>query len=43
MAKELDRYFVGAEMDREYAELAARRIEATVRGEVLQVVTDLDA
>jgi len=42
-AKELDRYFVGAEMDREYAELAARRIEATVRGEVLQVVTDLDA
>jgi len=42
-SKELGRFFVGAEKEREYTELAARRIEATVGGEVLQVVTDLDA
>ena len=35
-AKELDRFFVGAEMDREYAELAERRIRTAVRGEVLR-------
>jgi site-specific DNA-methyltransferase (adenine-specific) len=35
-AKELDRFFVGVEMGREYAELAARRIGATERGIVLQ-------
>ena len=35
-AKELDRFFVGVEMGREYAELVARRIGATERGIVLQ-------
>ena len=35
-AKELERFFVGAEMEREYAELAGRRIGAVVRGEVLR-------
>jgi len=35
-AKELGRFFVGAEMEREFAELAGRRIGAAVRGEVLR-------
>jgi len=35
-AKELGRFFVGAEMEREYAELAGRRIGAALRGEVLR-------
>jgi site-specific DNA-methyltransferase (adenine-specific) len=35
-AKELDRFFVGAEMEEEFAELAGRRIGAAVRGEVLR-------
>ena len=35
-AKELDRFFVGVEMEREYAELAGRRIGSVVRGEVLR-------
>ena len=35
-AKELGRFFVGAETEREYAELAARRIGAVVRGGVLR-------
>ena len=34
-AKELDRFFVGAERGEEYARLAARRIAATRRGRVL--------
>src|SRR5919107_83898 len=34
-AKELGRFFVGAEKEEEYAELAARRIGAAVRGGVL--------
>ena len=33
-AKELGRFFVGAEKEEGYAELAARRIGAAVRGEV---------
>jgi site-specific DNA-methyltransferase (adenine-specific) len=33
-AKELGRFFVGAETEEGYAELAARRIRAAVRGEV---------
>ena len=40
-AKELDRFFVGAEMEEEYAELAGRRIQAAVCGEVLQALPDL--
>ena len=40
-AKELGRFFVGAEKEEEYAELAARRIEATVRGRVLREIPDL--
>jgi site-specific DNA-methyltransferase (adenine-specific) len=31
-AKELDRFFVGAETEREYAEMAGRRIGAAERG-----------
>jgi site-specific DNA-methyltransferase (adenine-specific) len=31
-AKELGRFFVGAEVEREYAELGARRIGAAERG-----------
>ncbi len=34
-AKELNRFFVGAELEKEYAELAARRIGATGRGVML--------
>ena len=34
-AKELGRFFAGAEMEREYAELAGRRIGATERGGTL--------
>ena len=37
-AKELDRYFVGAEMERQYAELAGRRIGAAARGIVLEKI-----
>jgi site-specific DNA-methyltransferase (adenine-specific) len=37
-AKELGRFFVGAEMEREYCELAARRIPATQRGCVLREI-----
>jgi site-specific DNA-methyltransferase (adenine-specific) len=42
-AKELGRFFVGAEKEEEYAELAARRIEAVVRGQVLREIPDLSA
>lgn len=34
-AKELNRFFVGAELEREYAELAARRVAAAERGGIL--------
>ena len=34
-AKELNQFFIGAELDREFAGLAARRIAATERGGVL--------
>ena len=37
-AKELARFFVGAEMEQEFAELAGRRIGAAVRGEVLREI-----
>ncbi len=37
-AKELNRFFVGAELDREFAGLAARRIAATERGGVLREI-----
>jgi site-specific DNA-methyltransferase (adenine-specific) len=37
-AKELGRFFVGAEKEGEYAELAGRRIGAVVRGEVLREI-----
>ncbi|HEX6709844.1 MAG TPA: site-specific DNA-methyltransferase [Rubrobacter sp.] len=38
-AKELGRFFVGAEMEEEFAELAARRIRATERGSVLREIS----
>ena len=40
-AKELGRFFVGAELEREYCELAARRIAATQRGGVLREIRGL--
>ena len=42
-AKELGRFFVGAEKEEEYAELAARRIGAAERGGVLREIPDLSA
>ncbi|HWS81257.1 MAG TPA: site-specific DNA-methyltransferase [Rubrobacter sp.] len=39
-SKELDRFFVGTEKEEEYAELAARRIDAAVRGEVLREIEE---
>ncbi len=38
-AKELNRFFVGAEMEEEFAELAARRVAATERGSVLRGIS----
>ena len=40
-SKELGRFFVGAEKEEEYAELAGRRIGAAVRGEVLLELPNL--
>jgi site-specific DNA-methyltransferase (adenine-specific) len=42
-AKELGRFFVEAEKEEEYAELAGRRIGAAVRGEVLREISVLSA
>jgi site-specific DNA-methyltransferase (adenine-specific) len=39
-AKELNRSFVGAELERGYAGLAARRIAAAERGSVLREIPD---
>jgi DNA modification methylase len=41
-SKELGRFFVGAEKEEEYAELAGRRIGAAERGGVLRVLRNLD-
>jgi DNA modification methylase len=38
-AKELNRSFVGAELEEEYAELAARRVAAAERGGVLREIS----
>lgn len=38
-AKELGRFFVGVEMEEEFARLAARRIRATERGSVLREIS----
>jgi site-specific DNA-methyltransferase (adenine-specific) len=39
-AKELNRTFVGAELEEEFAELTARRIAATERGSVLREISE---
>ncbi len=39
-AKELNRAFVGAELEEEFAELAARRVQATERGRLLREVSE---
>jgi site-specific DNA-methyltransferase (adenine-specific) len=39
-AKELDRFFVGAELEREYCELAGRRVRAVVRGSLLREISE---
>jgi site-specific DNA-methyltransferase (adenine-specific) len=38
-AKELGRFFVGAELEEEFCELTQRRIRATVRGSVLREIS----
>ncbi len=40
-AKELGRFFVGAELERDHAELAGRRIRAAERGGVLREIPGL--
>jgi site-specific DNA-methyltransferase (adenine-specific) len=40
-AKELGRFFVGAELEEEFCELAQRRIRATLRGSVLRELSDM--
>jgi len=42
-AKELGRFFVGADLEEEYCELAARRIKAAVRGSVLREISGVHA
>ncbi|CAN5543771.1 site-specific DNA-methyltransferase [soil metagenome] len=39
-AKELNRFFVGAEKEREYAELAEKRIRAAERGSILRDIAE---
>jgi site-specific DNA-methyltransferase (adenine-specific) len=39
-AKELNRAFVGAELEEEFAALAARRIRATTRGSLLREISE---
>ncbi len=39
-AKELDRFFVGAELEEEFAELAARRIRAMERGSLIRELSE---
>jgi len=39
-AKELGRFFVGAEMEEEYCELAGRRIGAAVRGSLWREISE---
>ncbi|MCA1717133.1 MAG: site-specific DNA-methyltransferase, partial [Actinobacteria bacterium] len=39
-AKELNRTFVGAELEEGFAELAARRIKATKRGGLLREISE---
>jgi site-specific DNA-methyltransferase (adenine-specific) len=38
-AKELNRFFVGAELEKEYAELAARRIRDAMHGSLLREIS----
>ena len=38
-AKELDRFFVGAELEEEFCKLTERRIRASVRGGVLREIS----
>jgi site-specific DNA-methyltransferase (adenine-specific) len=39
-AKELNRYFVGTELEKEFCELAGRRIEAAARGGLLREISE---
>ena len=39
-AKELNRTFVGAELEEEFAKLAARRVAATERGRLLREISE---
>jgi site-specific DNA-methyltransferase (adenine-specific) len=40
VAKELNRFFIGAELEKEFAELAVRRIKAVVRECVLREISE---
>ena len=40
VAKELNRAFIGAEFEEEFAKLAARRIAATQRGSLLPEISE---
>jgi site-specific DNA-methyltransferase (adenine-specific) len=40
VAKELGRFFVGAELEEDYCELASRRIGAVVRGSLLGEISE---
>jgi site-specific DNA-methyltransferase (adenine-specific) len=42
-AKQLNRFFVGAELEREFCELAGQRIEVAGRGSVLREISGLSA
>jgi site-specific DNA-methyltransferase (adenine-specific) len=42
-AKELDRFFVGTDMAREFCELAGRRIEVTARRSMLREISRISA
>jgi site-specific DNA-methyltransferase (adenine-specific) len=39
-AKELNRFFVGAELEREYCELAGRRVKAVARGSLSRKISE---
>jgi len=39
-AKELGRFFVGAELEEEFAKLTARRVGATERGSLLREISE---
>ena len=39
-ARELNRFFIGAELEEEFAKLSARRVAATKRGSMLREISE---